>query len=38
MNIFYWNCRGLGKTQRKHFLKYYLIDHKINLLGIQETN
>jgi exonuclease III len=37
INVLCWNYRGLGKTKRKRLLKEYLVDNKIDILGIQET-
>jgi exonuclease III len=37
VNILCWNCRGLGKTNRRSLLKEYIVDNKIDILGIHET-
>jgi exonuclease III len=37
MHILYWNCRELGKFQRKRLLKDYILDHHIDIVAIKET-
>jgi exonuclease III len=37
VNVLCWNCRGLGRAKRRRLLKEYIVDNKIDILGIQET-
>lgn len=32
-----WNCRGLGSSDKRRFVRELLTTHKIDFLGIQET-
>jgi exonuclease III len=36
MNIINWNVRGLEKSKRTRLVRDILLEHKINLVGLQE--
>jgi exonuclease III len=37
VHIFCWNYRGLNKPKSKTLLNELLLEHKIDIVGIQET-
>ena len=37
INILSWNARGLGLPHKRRTLRDYLLFHKIDIVGIQET-
>ena len=37
MNILNWNCRGLNSIRKRYILHDLIIDHKVDLLAVQET-
>ena len=37
INFLSWNARGLGLPHKRSLLRDYLMFHKIDILGIQET-
>ena len=37
MNCLFWNIRGMGKPARVRQLKELLIQHQIDMVGVQET-
>lgn len=37
LNILSWNIRGLGKAKRKRLVRVVMIEHKIDIIALQET-
>lgn len=37
MRFLFWNVRGLGKGSRKQQVKEYIEEHKLQVIGLQET-
>ena len=36
-NIMCWNARGLGIPVKRRFLRDFLVNNEVDLLGVQET-
>jgi exonuclease III len=37
MRFLFWNVRGLGKSSRKQQVKEFIEEHKLQMVGLQET-
>jgi exonuclease III len=37
MRFLFWNVRGLGKTNRKQQMREFIDEHKLQMVGLQET-
>lgn len=37
MRFLFWNVRGLGKNSRKKQVREFIEDHKLQVVGLQET-
>jgi len=37
MRFLFWNVRGLGKSSRKQQVREFIEEHKLQMVGLQET-